>query len=526
MVKYFFKNKLFLVFVVILAGMAALLNVGIALLLKLIADTILNSNLDTMLWIAGLTVLYIVLVGVFDFLAHFFRVKLCKIISYSLKKDIIWAILNKSVLHKEEKAYSDYQSLLLNDVISLEQNYFNVILSCLYQAFNLIFSFLSVLYIQPLFLPVILLICIPPALFTKLTQNKLENLQKNKSEARSFFIKKLTDILHGFRTIKMYNAEKNIEKEADEANYNYAQADIKLAKSENLIMSSAFGVGLLIILSTWVSGAFFIKLELLTFSGIVALTKVAESIAGPFQIIGENYARFMSSLSIRKDIVSILKLSGNIAPHKDFTEITISDCTIVKENKECLHIDAISLKAGDRILVTGASGAGKSTLLNVLAGFEKTKSKLYIDGVLQDENGNLSESVFMQEQKTHIFDAHVIDNITLFDKTKNDEAKKAIEKLNIANLEEKLENQKKFSGGEERRIDFARLLIKSLHKKIVLLDEPFSGLDAENTSNMTEIINSLNPEILVITQHEKLHNSELNYNRIIKIDNGRVEREI
>jgi len=98
MVKYFFKNKLFLVFVVILAGMAALLNVGIALLLKLIADTVLNSNLDTMLWIAGFTVLYIVLVVIFDFLAHFFRVKLCKIISYSLKKDIILAILDKSVL--------------------------------------------------------------------------------------------------------------------------------------------------------------------------------------------------------------------------------------------------------------------------------------------------------------------------------------------------------------------------------------------------------------------------------------------
>ena len=70
MIKYFFKNKLFLVFVVILAGMAALLNVGIALLLKLIADTVLNSNLDTMLWIAGLTVLYIVLVGVVRFLLN------------------------------------------------------------------------------------------------------------------------------------------------------------------------------------------------------------------------------------------------------------------------------------------------------------------------------------------------------------------------------------------------------------------------------------------------------------------------
>lgn len=145
-----------------------------------------------------------------------------------------------------------------------------------------------------------MVICIPPILFPRLTQNKLEFLQKNKSETRSFFIKKLSDVLNGFRTIKMYGAEAAGVKYSDNSNYDYTQAEIKLAKRENLIMSSAFGLGLLIILLTWVSGAFFIRAGLLTFSGLIALTKIAESIAGPFQIIGERYAGIMSSKAIKK----------------------------------------------------------------------------------------------------------------------------------------------------------------------------------------------------------------------------------
>ena len=348
--KYLFKNKVSIFFVIFLAIAASFFNVGTAFLLKLIADSVLNYELNKMILLGGCTVVYIFVAVLSDFLAHYSRIKFCKNISYLLKNDIVFNLLNKSVLHKEKKSYSDYQSLLLNDILSLEQNYFEAILSCLYQALNLVFSFLAILYIQPFFLPVILVICILPILFPKLTQNKLEILQKNKSETRSFFIKKLSDVLNGFRPIKMYGAEAAGVKYSDDSNYDYTQAEIKLAKRENLIMSSAFGLGLLIILLTWVSGAFFIRAGLLTFSGLIVLTKIAESIAGPFQIIGERYAGIMSSKAIKKTIKSVLQEKEDIYKIKDFKEIRIKDCVIVKEEKECLQIENLSLKQGIEFL--------------------------------------------------------------------------------------------------------------------------------------------------------------------------------
>ena len=152
--KYLFKNKVSIFFVIFLALAASFFNVGTAFLLKLIADSVFNYELSKMILLGGCTVVYIFVAVLSDFLAHYSRIKFCKHISYLLKNDIIFNLLNKSVLHKEKKSYSDYQSLLLNDILSLEQNYFEAILSCLYQALNLVFSFLAILYIQPFFLPV------------------------------------------------------------------------------------------------------------------------------------------------------------------------------------------------------------------------------------------------------------------------------------------------------------------------------------------------------------------------------------
>ena len=418
-----------------------------------------------------------------------------------------------SVVDKEEKSYADYQSLIISDVSTLEVNYFNALLAITYQLLNLLFSLAGIIYIQPRFLPVICLICVIPIIFPYFTKNKLEGLQANKSSTRSAYIDKLSDVLKGFRSIKFYNAEHKYKKYSADANKTYTNADISLSKHENLIMSSAYGVGLLIILLTWVSGAFFIKFGLLTFSSLVAMTKIAESIAGPFQIIGEKYTGIMSSLSIRKRLVSILNVPVKHTAKISFDSLTIQNTSITKQGKKCMSIDELVLSAGDRILVTGISGSGKSTLLNFIAGFE-------------DSNFSLSSSVIMLEQKTHVFGNSLIDNICMLDNTKTEKAKTVIADLKMEKLlpdiDKQSETQKQFSGGEARRIDLGRLLVSDISEKIVLLDEPFSGLDNKNVKNVTEVINKLKPKLLIITGHNKENYNSLDYNRVLEIKDGRV----
>ena len=259
MLKYLLERKIAFLVVVFLAVLASSLNVGVAFLIKKIIDSITKMDIAGMLYLALGTLVYIVFVVLSDFLAHYSRDQFCKNVSCKLKDDLTASILNMSVVDKEEKSYADYQSLIISDVSTLEVNYFNALLAITYQLLNLLFSLAGIIYIQPRFLPVICLICVIPIIFPYFTKNKLEGLQANKSSTRSAYIDKLSDVLNGFRSIKFYNAEHKYKKYSADANKTYTNADISLSKHENLIMSSAYGVGLLIILLTWVSGAFFIK---------------------------------------------------------------------------------------------------------------------------------------------------------------------------------------------------------------------------------------------------------------------------
>lgn len=527
MLKYLLERKIAFLIVVFLAVLASSLNVGVAFLIKKIIDSITKMDIAGMLYLALGTLVYIVFVVLSDFLAHYSRDQFCKNVSCKLKDDLTASILNMSVVDKEEKSYADYQSLIISDVSTLEVNYFNALLAITYQLLNLLFSLAGIIYIQPRFLPVICLICVIPIIFPYFTKNKLEGLQANKSSTRSAYIDKLSDVLNGFRSIKFYNAEHKYKKYSADANKTYTNADISLSKHENLIMSSAYGVGLLIILLTWVSGAFFIKFGLLTFSSLVAMTKIAESIAGPFQIIGEKYTGIMSSLSIRKRLVSILNVPVKHTAKISFDSLTIQNTSITKQGKKCMSIDELVLSAGDRILVTGISGSGKSTLLNFIAGFEQDENTVFLlDGVKQDSNFSLSSSVIMLEQKTHVFGNSLIDNICMLDNTKTEKAKTVIADLKMGKLlpdiDKQSGSQKQFSGGEARRIDLGRLLVSDISEKIVLLDEPFSGLDNKNVKNVTEVINKLKPKLLIITGHNKENYNSLDYNRVLEIKDGRV----
>ena len=64
--------------------------------------------------------------------------------------------------------------------------------------------------------------------------------------------------------------------------------------------------------------------------------------------------------------------------------------------------------------------------------------------------------------------------------------------------------------------------MSDISEKIVLLDEPFSGLDNKNVKNVTEVINKLKPKLLIITGHNKENYNSLDYNRVLEIKDGRV----
>lgn len=137
-------------------------------------------------------------------------------------------------------------------------------------------------------------------------------------------------------------------------------------------------------------------------------------------------------------------------------------------------------------LIIGASGAGKSTLLATLAGeVPRMSGEILVNGV--DIDGvDFGNSFGFLGQTVDIFDQTLADNLRLGKPSATDDELWAV--LDKVNLSEWAKSQPKgldtplgeygmaISGGQGRRVALARLLLSP--KKVLLLDEPFAGLDS------------------------------------------------
>lgn len=199
--------------------------------------------------------------------------------------------------------------------------------------------------------------------------------------------------------------------------------------------------------------------------------------------------------------------------------------------KEVKAVDDISLtvKEGKLFAFLGLNGAGKSTTINIMCGsLSKDSGKVFINGLDIDKD--------IDEVKSFIgivFQSSVLDkNLNAYDNLKtrallysmsNDDFKKKLDELSaLLDLKDILYRPlSKLSGGQRRRIDIARALIHS--PKILILDEPTTGLDPQTRIMVWKVINELREKenlTVFLTTHYMEEASEADY--VVILDNGKI----
>ena len=147
----------------------------------------------------------------------------------------------------------------------------------------------------------------------------------------------------------------------------------------------------------------------------------------------------------------------------------------------------LSIAGGEAAGMVGPSGSGKSTLMSVMAGLEKPSSgRVTIDG--QDITGMDEDALarFRRGRIGIVFQSfHLIPTMTALENVAvplelmgdKDAFARAAEELKVVGLGARTEHYPgQLSGGEQQRVALARALITA--PRILLLDEPFSALDA------------------------------------------------
>ena len=188
--------------------------------------------------------------------------------------------------------------------------------------------------------------------------------------------------------------------------------------------------------------------------------------------------------------------------------IELKNCFFEFENKILFKDLNLRLERGNIYCFKGRSGSGKTSLIFLLMNLYKFKKGAFLVNDTPTINTiNWGNKLGYVPQNPIIIDFSLRENLFL-EENDNDHFLKSenlFKKLNLKyifeNHENKSLNLRGLSGGEKQRISLIRALIKD--PEILILDEPISSLDYENSSRIIEHLNQIKKDkIIVLTTHD------------------------
>ena len=191
-------------------------------------------------------------------------------------------------------------------------------------------------------------------------------------------------------------------------------------------------------------------------------------------------------------------------------QLICQDLCVGYDGKAVLQDLSFAVFSGDYLCIVGENGSGKSTLMKTILGLQQSVRGriLTLDGLRKNEIGYLPQQTQVQKD----FPASVREIVLsgcqgrcgsrpFYNKEEKQLAADAMEKMQIAQLAKRC--YRELSGGQQQRVLLARALCAT--RKMLLLDEPVSGLDPKVTAEMYALIEKLNREdgiTVIIISHD------------------------
>lgn len=179
--------------------------------------------------------------------------------------------------------------------------------------------------------------------------------------------------------------------------------------------------------------------------------------------------------------------------------ITIKDLSIGYDSKAVISGLNFSVNSGDYLCIVGENGSGKTTLMKTLLNLRSPLEGeiVFGDGLKGNEIGYLPQQTVVQKDFPAAVKEIVISGCQgrvgrrpFYSKEEKQLAEENMKRMGIHDLKNRC--YRELSGGQQQRVLLARALCAT--QKILLLDEPVSGLDPKVTQEMYSLISELNEE--------------------------------
>ena len=178
-------------------------------------------------------------------------------------------------------------------------------------------------------------------------------------------------------------------------------------------------------------------------------------------------------------------------------QISAQNVTMSYEKKLVLNKISFEVNQGDYLCIVGENGSGKTTLMKGILGLMSLKSGTisFGDGVQADHIGYLPQQTVVQRDfPASVFEVVLsgcLNRIGMRPFYSGKEKKRVLGSLELLGMKDlRYKSYRALSGGQQQRVLLARALCAT--EKIVLLDEPVTGLDPIVTGELYQIIRDLN----------------------------------
>jgi thiamine transport system ATP-binding protein len=188
--------------------------------------------------------------------------------------------------------------------------------------------------------------------------------------------------------------------------------------------------------------------------------------------------------------------------------LNVSNISVAFDNTVIVDNVSLIVPTGETLAITGPSGIGKTTLLHAICGIVRiTSGTVHVDNTNVTSMPTHKRGIGLVSQTGDLFPTMTVSQniefgLRISRMPKTDRATRVNELLELVNLSHLAQrNVAELSGGEARRIALARALAP--RPRVLLLDEPLSGLDQEThdalISDLARVLKQTATTALLVT---------------------------
>ena len=349
----------------------------------------------------------------------------------------------------------------------------------------------------------------------------------------------LSESIYGIKVIKIFNRQKEKQKECEKLTKEYANQRIKGGILQGLLPGLTLileNLGISIIVWACINNWFEINMEV---GFIYIFITYIKQLFEPITRIVDNVETLQDAIVSINKVYDILDQKeyledlekGQILKHID-GKIEFKNVWFSYDNKNwVLKNISFTVNPGESIAFVGKTGSGKTTITNLLNRFyEIQRGEILIDGInIKDINlRSLRENIGLILQSPFIFARSISDNIKLNNNISDEEVEEAIELSSASSFVNSLKNGvneiakergNSYSAGQKQLLAFARIFAHD--PSIFILDEATANIDTQTEEAIQSSIYRISKNKTSIFVAHRL-STIVNVDKIIVLDHGEI----